>query len=413
MEYSYETPNVDFRTQSQSDQYVYKSRNPFVQSVEAGQHAQQATKGEEDLPPYESVRHEDIQTSESTHALTHTQNFSLPHSAPEHRHYSSHQQQYSPGNIQPPYFPPQVSSETPTTSSRPYAVPALPGPSPHRRDTYAPSNVASSSAGRQAAPSSSQEAGFGQKLKHFAAGDSVRSLLDPPPPGFLRRLPRNLPYTPFRPAVLIGRGTKLSSGFPPLAPQCATVPHPFSTHGVVEEDWRRFVHDIGAAASLSGTERVVAAVAPLPLHLTIVGGFVVSKVIEKRMKHNKVATIGELIDTWNQKYFHPRYMHVVLARGCVAYSGSPNDSLPDMPGQRIIHIGHHDNGDNFSDDSSSSFSNDNPQSKGERRKQREQERHDRKEHRREDKAHKQEEKRRRKESKKQNFRLVVSYKVNN
>ena len=41
--------------------------------------------------------------------------------------------------------------------------------------------------------------------------------------------------------------------------------HPFVSHDIVEEDWTRFLGDLGSVAKLSGANRVVAGVAPLAM----------------------------------------------------------------------------------------------------------------------------------------------------
>ena len=51
---------------------------------------------------------------------------------------------------------------------------------------------------------------------------------------------------------------------PPPATGTGTV-HPFVSHDVLEEDWVRFLGDLGQLGKLSGANRVVAGVAPAML----------------------------------------------------------------------------------------------------------------------------------------------------
>ncbi|PCH44672.1 hypothetical protein WOLCODRAFT_145106 [Wolfiporia cocos MD-104 SS10] len=412
MSYPQENTGYGFYVQNQSAQRVYNSRNPFAHAV-AEQHVQ--NNGEQDIQPpsYESLQREDTPASTHIQGQTSRSNYGYyePYTQPGPSSLTQELDLSAEGLPGQGVYKANIPSLPPPSEGlmRPSALAGPSSPYTHSIDSRPFSSNASTSAERQAAPGSSQEAGFGAKLKHIAAGSSVASLLDPPPPSFLRPPAHDLAYAPFQPAVLMGRSTKLASGFPPLAPQCPAVPHPFSTHDVGEEDWRRFVHDIGAAASLSATERVVAGVAPMAMHTSMITGFIISNAIEKRMMRKKVSAIGELIDTWNQNFFHPRRMYIVLAQGSIVYSGGPDEPLPDMPGKDVIHYGHRDD-NSESDSSDSSFSGDESESRRDRRKQRRQDRRDRKNQRREDKRHRREEKRKRKESQKQPFRLVAAYK---
>lgn len=62
-----------------------------------------------------------------------------------------------------------------------------------------------------------------------------------PPPMWQRQPPSQLPYNGFPPMRLISNGHDLSKGFPELPPPCQLNPHPFATHDVMEEDWKRWV----------------------------------------------------------------------------------------------------------------------------------------------------------------------------
>ncbi|KZT66661.1 hypothetical protein DAEQUDRAFT_739896 [Daedalea quercina L-15889] len=154
----------------------------------------------------------------------------------------------------------------------------------------------------------------------------IGSLLDPPPPSFLRSVRPDLPYEPFEPASLASLNEDLASGFPQLPPPSRAAPHPFATHDIAEEDWRRFLHDVKAATALSSA---TAGVAPGDRNGGLVR-LIVSKGIEYATKDRKHGAVGALIGQWNANFFHPRRVTVVLARGAVAYSGSDGAGPPDM-----------------------------------------------------------------------------------
>ncbi|PCH44679.1 hypothetical protein WOLCODRAFT_123937 [Wolfiporia cocos MD-104 SS10] len=252
---------------------------------------------------------------------------------------------------------------------------------------------------------------MGEKAMHFATGDSVAKLLDPPPLSFARAPAPGLAYAPFPPAVLEGRGADLGAGFPALTPRCAAPPHPFATHDVREDDWARFVHDVGTAGKLSGTERVVSNVLPTALSMGFVAGMFVTKGIEKHMRGRRAGAVGKLLDAWNQNFFGPRRMYVVLAQGRTAFNGDLNALPPDI----AAYGGSQNDNDDSDSDSSSDSSNGSGRDRSrrsrekhehERRKQRRQEIHDRRQHRREERQKRRSEKHEDKEK----FRLVVAYK---
>lgn len=101
----------------------------------------------------------------------------------------------------------------------------------------------------------------------------------------------NLPYDQFPPMCLISNGKDLGKGFPEVPPPCQVRPHPFSTHDITEEDWKRCVHfplrrsiwvdlmsslfrflvDIKKAGSVSGGQRIKANVIPLVTGVSLIG----------------------------------------------------------------------------------------------------------------------------------------------
>ncbi|KAF9223371.1 hypothetical protein BS17DRAFT_135705 [Gyrodon lividus] len=141
------------------------------------------------------------------------------------------------------------------------------------------------------------------------------------PPMWQRQPPPGLPYNQFPPMCLISNGKDLSKGFPELPPPCQLNPHPFSTHDIVEEDWKRFLTDIKKAGSLSPAQRIKSNVIPLVVGASLVGGFLMTHAIERRMKAKNRTAAGDLIDHWNHYFFGPRRLEVVLCQASERLSG--------------------------------------------------------------------------------------------
>jgi len=62
-----------------------------------------------------------------------------------------------------------------------------------------------------------------------------------PPPSWQRPPAPHMTFNQFPPMCLISNGKELTKGFPELPPPCQLAPHPFSTHDVNEDDWKRRV----------------------------------------------------------------------------------------------------------------------------------------------------------------------------
>ncbi len=172
--------------------------------------------------------------------------------------------------------------------------------------------------------------GFMGHVKNFAPGKDPKTLLNPPPPSF-GRAPAPAPYSMFPAMVLIGKGNTLDRGFPYIPPDSPLVPHPFVTHDVNEQDWRRFLHDMRVAGSLSPMNRVVAGLAPLALGIGIIfgmsflascgyglqtdhrrsAGFFIVKGVDSLLKRTKKGPVSQLIDAWNHVRFR---VHLYAAR---------------------------------------------------------------------------------------------------
>jgi len=153
------------------------------------------------------------------------------------------------------------------------------------------------------------------------------------PPSFLRSPPRDLPYTSFPPIALYTTENSLGKGFPRIAPETIVNPHPFTTHDIREEDWYWFLSAVKGAAAAAGTDFTsIPGVTPVATHLAVSMGLgrLVNMGIEAHVKSKKNGPIAEVFDSWNQHFFHPRQLDVVLARGRFCYSGSNEGLPPDM-----------------------------------------------------------------------------------
>ncbi|KZT66654.1 hypothetical protein DAEQUDRAFT_739891 [Daedalea quercina L-15889] len=156
------------------------------------------------------------------------------------------------------------------------------------------------------------------------SSQTTASLLDPPPPSFLRSARPDLPYEPFEPTSLRSLGNDLSQGFPALPPESRDIPHPFATHDVNEDDWRRFLYGVKSASALSQ-----AANAQAGMELGLLG-MLVSLGVDGATKGRKSSAACTLIDQWNIHFFHPRQITVVLAKGTKAYNGPNSVGPPDL-----------------------------------------------------------------------------------
>ncbi|RDX43022.1 hypothetical protein OH76DRAFT_1247243 [Lentinus brumalis] len=145
---------------------------------------------------------------------------------------------------------------------------------------------------------------------------------------FTRVLPRHLTYGPFPPAVLHAHSDDLVRGFPLEPPTClgASQPHPFIDHDVNEDDWARFLHDVRVAGGQGPVNSAGAgATAPWGARRGLVG-----MIVDMAMSSNKKSPVADVIADWNNRFFHPRLMNVVLAQGAVTYTGPEDVIPPDM-----------------------------------------------------------------------------------
>lgn len=120
---------------------------------------------------------------------------------------------------------------------------------------------------------------------------------------------------------LISNQADLSKGFPELPPPCQLCVHPFATHDILEEDWKRFLADIKKAGSLSAGQRIKSNAIPFVAGISLVGGFFLTGAIEKRMKAKNRNAAGDVVDHWNHYFFGPRKMEAILCQGSERLSG--------------------------------------------------------------------------------------------
>ncbi|KAM5541826.1 hypothetical protein V8D89_004555 [Ganoderma adspersum] len=234
----------------------------------------------------------------------------------------------APNYDAPPSYDPASPGPSRPTVDIDKRPPALASPlSPSPNDALSPTFAPSPDGTRGPELPGDSPRGFMGHVKNFAPGKSPKALLDPPPPSFLRAPAAGLPYAAFPAMALLSKDATLDRGFPYAAPGCGDGAevvmgmgmgmggHPFVAHDVNEQDWRRFLHDVRVAGSLSPLNRVVAGLAPLALGIGIIFGFFVVKGVDSVMRRTKKGPVSQLIDQWNHFFFHPRCIHIGLTQG--------------------------------------------------------------------------------------------------
>ncbi|KAL4062904.1 hypothetical protein V8B97DRAFT_1640230 [Scleroderma yunnanense] len=157
-----------------------------------------------------------------------------------------------------------------------------------------------------------------------------------PPPSWQRPPAPHVAYNQFPPMCLISNGKDLAKGFPELPPPCQLAPHPFSTHDVNEEDWKRFLADVKKGGSLTPGQRIKSNVIPLITGASFVGGLFMTFAIEKRMKARNRTAAGDVVDHWNHYFFNPRRMEAVLCQASERLSGREGPAPVGDPNQRHL-----------------------------------------------------------------------------
>ncbi|KAF8603769.1 hypothetical protein BDV93DRAFT_441582, partial [Ceratobasidium sp. AG-I] len=175
----------------------------------------------------------------------------------------------------------------------------------------------------------------------------------------------------------------------------------FYKHDILAEDWVRFLEDIQIVARLTGGQRVVAGVLPVTMHIGF-AGFFVSRAIQNGMKKKNTGNVSGLLDIWNERFFKPRQLEVILCRGDYRESGNNLEApAPDRPHAhpRQRHASGSLSPDSSSSSSDSSDSEDDHSNMGRKqiKSQRRTERRQRKHERREDRRERREERRARRD----------------
>lgn len=149
---------------------------------------------------------------------------------------SSGQHGYAPVIVQgvPPEYQPPSGGYPQDEKSSGGHVPHAPYPgaasAPENISVYDRSDGPSSHGERASSPGPNKNDGM--SLASFFGNKG-------PPPSWQRPPAPHMAYNQFPPMYLISNGKELTKGFPELPPPCQLAPHPFATHDVNEEDWKR------------------------------------------------------------------------------------------------------------------------------------------------------------------------------
>ncbi|KAH7884758.1 hypothetical protein F5I97DRAFT_1938131 [Phlebopus sp. FC_14] len=335
-----------YPTGQQQDAYPPPDGPPPAYVVQQPPYGSPQQQGYYQPPPHQKPSYSDIKNPEG--------------------HYSDHREPYPTASYEQSRGGPAADyssyQRTPPTGSHPYYNSPIAGPS-------APIQ------GRGPSPSGDG----GMSLASFFGERG-------PPPSWQRPPPPQFPYNQFPPMCLISNGKELSKGFPEVPPPCQLAPHPFATHDVTEEDWTRFLADVKRASSLSTTQRIKSNAIPMAAGLNILGGFFLTRAIEKKMTHKNRSAAGDVVDHWNHYFFGPRRMEAVLCQAHERLSGRAGPAPIGDPHQYHMANGLRRRTSSCSSFSSSSSSSSECARRAERRAARHERRAERKAERRERKA---------------------------
>ncbi|SJX64570.1 uncharacterized protein SRS1_15387 [Sporisorium reilianum f. sp. reilianum] len=169
------------------------------------------------------------------------------------------------------------------------------------------------------------------RIKMRFSGPSAEQRAMAPPPSFSRAFQPAQSYSlcHFEPVYIKSANKKdekkqlLADGFQPVYPGAFMV-----QRNVSAADWGRFLEDLTVAGRLTGKQSIISNVAPITLHLGVMG-FLVTRAIEKGMKKRKDPMICEAVEMWQQSFFSARNldMYVVL-NGERLTARSPNAPIP-------------------------------------------------------------------------------------
>ncbi|CAE6431135.1 unnamed protein product [Rhizoctonia solani] len=142
--------------------------------------------------------------------------------------------------------------------------------------------------------------------------------IDPPPHCFNRTPTFDTPPKPLtQPFVVQGNPGKkfLDDAFEIIGTSALEM------YDVLSHDWVRMLEDIRLAARLTKGQKRTSQVLPLTMYMGCTG-FFASRAIEKRMKKKNSASVVELLDIWNERFFKPRGIKIMLCRKDWQVSGT-------------------------------------------------------------------------------------------
>ncbi|CUA78184.1 hypothetical protein RSOLAG22IIIB_02802 [Rhizoctonia solani] len=248
-----------------------------------------------------------------------------------------------------------------------------------------------------------------------------RDPLDPIPICFSRVIPAPSPEITYQtlpqPLVIHARPGKtalddafVTTGTPAL-----------HKHDIWAEDWVRLLEDIHIVARLTTGQKITASILPITMHVGFAGHFI-SRAIKQGMKNKKVGGVTQLLQIWNERFFKPRRLEIILCRGDYRVPIGSNDQVrlpaPDCPHAHSRSMSHSSSSSSSSDSEHESMGRGSGrghmvrgrgagrreyrQARREERRERREERRERRDERREQRAYRREEKR-----SKEPYRLVV------
>ncbi|KZS97330.1 hypothetical protein SISNIDRAFT_463243 [Sistotremastrum niveocremeum HHB9708] len=150
---------------------------------------------------------------------------------------------------------------------------------------------------------------------------------DPPPPSFSRPTRNGSNFVSFPHMRLDGiPNAHLDACFPIMLPPSSMRPHPFVTHDVTEVDWTRFLEDMQIIGALTRRQRSLYDVSSNAKYVGITG-YLIAQAIEGSKKKKHELPVVNFIEIWNDRFFHPRKMRVVLVKGFEPVASEDDKSL--------------------------------------------------------------------------------------
>ncbi|KAF9445679.1 hypothetical protein P691DRAFT_254637 [Macrolepiota fuliginosa MF-IS2] len=132
--------------------------------------------------------------------------------------------------------------------------------------------------------------------------------------------------TPFSPMTVLveGSGRALDKGFSLSLPLSSEATHPFKQRDITDADWTRFMQDLRDRTAFPNSQKNSTFIIPIALGLGP-GAFFISNAIKAKIRRKKLAHAIALINTWNQNFFGPRQVEIILMRGTRALTQSKSN----------------------------------------------------------------------------------------